>query len=111
MTLKCGRRDVGILAMEFWQAGGGYCWHERKLVEESKLAECFAILENGLRTERDIACFEALKAAWRQFSIIKDQIAQWMLEGEFEKAKQALANHGRERFKQAVDLVVEWMEH
>lgn len=34
-----------------------------------------------------------------------------MLEGEFEKAKQALANHGRERFKQAVDLVVEWMEH
>ncbi|MHC2208733.1 hypothetical protein ACVLD2_002955 [Paenibacillus sp. PvR052] len=30
--------------------------------------------------------------------------------GSFEKGRKALANHGRERFKQAVDLVVEWVE-
>lgn len=85
-------------------------WHERKLVEERKLEECFAILANGLQTDRDQVFFEALQSSWRQFSIIKDQNAQWMLEGEFEKARQALANHGRERFKQAVDLIVEWVE-
>ncbi|MGF9712986.1 hypothetical protein [Paenibacillus naphthalenovorans] len=63
MTLKCGAKGCwhsrdGVLA-----SGRRIRWHERKLAEESKLAECFAILENGLRTERDIACFEALKAA------------------------------------------------
>ncbi len=85
MTLKCGRRDVGILAMEFWQAGGGYCWHERKLVEESKLAECFAILENGLRTERDIACFEALKAAGGNFQSSKTRSRSGCLKGSLRR--------------------------
>ncbi|MNY73282.1 hypothetical protein D3C86_2120360 [compost metagenome] len=63
-----------------------------------------------VKTEKDRHYFDALYRAWQEFSVIKDQNANWMLEGKYDNAKQALITKGRTCFKKAMDLVTEWME-
>ena len=46
----------------------------------------------------------------KNLHVIKDQNANWMLEGKYDNAKQALITTGRACFKKAMDLVTEWME-
>lgn len=85
-------------------------WHKKKEAQERQLEMCFQQLERNIRSERDHHYFKELWAAWQEFDIVKNQNAKWMLEGEYEKAREALVNRGRERFKRAVDLANEWME-
>jgi methyl-accepting chemotaxis protein len=85
-------------------------WNEKKYDEEARLNQLFDQLSRKLDGLRDKNFFDALKTAWFEFGKVKDQNAKWMLAGEFEKAKQGLMNHGRERFKRTLDLVNEWME-
>jgi methyl-accepting chemotaxis protein len=85
-------------------------WHAQKRVEEEKLKQYSTKLAGSLENEKDRKYFANVQSAWLFFDEVKDQNAKWMLEGEYEKAKQGLVNHGRERFKRTVDLVNEWME-
>ncbi|WP_284638693.1 methyl-accepting chemotaxis protein [Paenibacillus silviterrae] len=85
-------------------------WHERKLIEEKKLQVRFAELEQSLQTSRDRRYYTELHTAWLHFGLIKDQNAKWMLAGDNERAKEALATQGRERFKRVVEVVNDWME-
>lgn len=85
-------------------------WHRKKEMNEAHLEICFQNIEAKVKTEKDRHYFDALCTAWQEFGGIKDQNAKWMLEGEYDKAKQALITKGRSCFKKAMDLVTEWME-
>ena len=76
-------------------------WNRQKEATEAELAKCFHNLKEKATDERDAAYFNSLKSAWQEFSLVKDQNAQWMLEAEYDKAKHGLINKGRERFKRA----------
>ncbi|GGI44031.1 hypothetical protein GCM10008018_05070 [Paenibacillus marchantiophytorum] len=62
-------------------------------------------------TQRDRDYYHALSKSWQAFSVVRDQNARWMLEAQYDKAKNGLVNQGRERFKHAMDVVNEWKEH
>lgn len=85
-------------------------WHQQKEVVEMDLASCFQRLEEKATDKKNKAYFDSLRSSWQEFSLVKDQNAKWMLEAEYDKAKQGLINQGRERFKRAMDLANEWME-
>jgi len=59
---------------------------------------------------KDAHYLDGLRSAWQEFGVIKDQNAKWMLDGEYDKAKEALIAKGRSSFKKAMDLAAEWME-
>lgn len=85
-------------------------WYQKKEAQELLLQTCMKELESKLKETSDRKYFSSLRSAWDAFGVIKDQNAAWMLEGEYDKAKQALTSRGRESFKQAVDVATEWME-
>jgi len=84
-------------------------WHARKLEKEAELETRFERLQSRAGRE-DAAMVERLRAAWAEFDRAKNRNAQWMLEGECERAREGLVNQGRERFKACMDIVNEWSE-
>ncbi|XEC93877.1 methyl-accepting chemotaxis protein [Paenibacillus tarimensis] len=85
-------------------------WYEEKLQQETRLLELYRRLETAINNDTDRRYFDALGKAWQSFGEIKDRNAQWMLEGEYGKAKEGLITHGRERFKTLMDIINEWTE-
>ncbi|WP_373232401.1 methyl-accepting chemotaxis protein [Cohnella sp.] len=85
-------------------------WYREKEAMESELAACFQLLGEKSTDKINKAYFDSLGSSWQEFSVVKDQNAKWMLEAEYDKAKQGLINKGRERFKRAMDIANEWME-
>lgn len=85
-------------------------WHARKLQQEDKLANLIQQLIQLSISPRDQAMCEKLKQLWAFFDQTKDQNAAWMLEGQFDKARQGLVQQGRQQFKAAMDQAILWME-
>lgn len=85
-------------------------WHREKDAMESDLEACFQHLGEKSTDKNNKGYFDSLRSSWQEFSLVKDQNAKWMLEAEYDKAKQGLINKGRERFKKAMDIANEWME-
>lgn len=105
-----GIRSVMVSMIDSRDAEQIRYWHQEKEAMESELAACIQQLGAKSSDSKNKEYFNSLQSAWQQFSEVKDQNAKWMLEGEYEKAKQGLINKGRERFKRAMDIVNEWME-
>lgn len=103
-------RAVMVSMIESREIDSIQAWHRQKMANESHLARCYGHLSAKVTAEKDRRYCDMLEAAWQQFSVIKDQNATWMLEGEYDKAKQALITEGRIRFKKAMDLATAWME-
>ncbi|MGG1519626.1 methyl-accepting chemotaxis protein [Paenibacillus oryzisoli] len=103
-------RAVMVSMIESREIDRIQAWYRQKIANEAQLARCFGQLEAKATTEKDRRYCEMLGDAWEQFGVIKDQNAKWMLEGEYDKAKQALVTEGRIRFKKAMDLAAAWME-
>ncbi|UKS24468.1 methyl-accepting chemotaxis protein [Paenibacillus sp. HWE-109] len=85
-------------------------WNQQKVLKELEISACFEKLERKSVTHRDRDYYHALSKSWQAFSVVRDQNARWMLETQYDKAKNGLVNQGRERFKHAMDVVNEWME-
>lgn len=105
-----GIRSIMVSMIDSRDIGQIRFWHSEKEAMESELESCFRQLKEKSTDQMNKAYYEALHIAWQEFSAVKDQNAGWMLEGEYDKAKQGLINKGRERFKKAMDIVNEWME-
>ncbi|WP_164716534.1 methyl-accepting chemotaxis protein [Paenibacillus whitsoniae] len=103
-------RAVMVAMIESREIESIQAWNRQKVANEAVLARCIEQLADQVTTEQDRSTCKELQAAWQQFDIIKDQNAKWMLEGEYDKAKQALMTEGRMRFKKAMDLAAAWME-
>jgi methyl-accepting chemotaxis protein len=110
--LQCalGIRAIMVSMIYCTDPGSIRHWYDRKQKEEALLELLFQQLSGKVGNCRDRQFFEAVQEAWTAFSEKKDQNAMWMLAGEFEKAKEGLINHGRQRFKKTLDLINEWME-
>ncbi len=85
-------------------------WHRKKEEQETRLAALVREIGVKVAGERDKGYYKALGDSWKSFDEAKDQNAKWMLEGEYEKAREGLVTRGRERFKASMDLINEWME-
>ncbi|MFC0215298.1 methyl-accepting chemotaxis protein [Paenibacillus chartarius] len=85
-------------------------WHRKKQYYEARLETCFQDIRAKAATNEDRHQLDQLSKAWLHFAEIKDRNAAWMLEGEYESAKQALITKGRTNFKRAMDLATEWMD-
>jgi methyl-accepting chemotaxis protein len=111
-VLQCalGIRAIMVSMIYSTEPDAVRSWYERKLEEESRLELLFVQLSHRVERQRDRLFFEAVQSAWVSFSEIKDRNAAWMLEGQYEKAREGLVNYGRERFKRTLDLINEWME-
>lgn len=105
-----GMRSIMVSMIDTRDIEKIHFWNRQKEAMEAELAKCFQTLKEKVTDKRDIAYFNSLKSAWEEFSLVKDQNARWMLEAEYEKAKQGLINKGRERFKRAMDIANEWMD-
>lgn len=105
-----GIRSIMVSMIDSRDAEEIRYWHREKEAMESELAACFRQLEEKSTNGINKGYFDSLRSSWQEFSVVKDQNAKWMLEAEYEKAKQGLINKGRERFKRAIDIANEWME-
>lgn len=105
-----GIRSIMVSMIDSRDAEQIRYWHQEKEAMESELSACFEQLEVKSTDNNDKVYFNSLRSSWKEFSVVKDQNARWMLEAEYDKAKQGLINKGRERFKSAMDIVNEWME-
>ncbi|MFC5700698.1 methyl-accepting chemotaxis protein [Cohnella faecalis] len=85
-------------------------WNERKLAMEQQLEQRFEELAVHCADSRDSRCLAELREAWESFHRTKDRNAGYMLNGEYEKARQGLTQQGRQLFKAALDHAIQWME-
>jgi methyl-accepting chemotaxis protein len=103
-------RAIMVSMIESRDSGRIQYWSIQKEKAEKELAERFTQLEQACSLTEDRRYALELYAAWERFGQAKEQNARWMLEGEFEKARDGLMRHGRERFKRTLDIASEWLE-
>lgn len=105
-----GIRSIMVSMIDSRDDEGIRYWHREKEAMEIELEACFQQLGEKSADMKNKAYYISLRSTWQEFGSVKDQNAKWMLEGEYDKAKQGLINKGRERFKRAMDIANEWME-
>uniref|UniRef100_A0A4Y8PSY2 Methyl-accepting transducer domain-containing protein n=1 Tax=Paenibacillus athensensis TaxID=1967502 RepID=A0A4Y8PSY2_9BACL len=110
MERAIGIRAVMVSMIEAREAGRIRYWHEEKTLAEAELSKAFARLGELCRLPGDQERLAELQAAWESFAEAKERNARWMLDGEYEKARQGLVNIGRARFKRALDLAQGWLD-
>ncbi|WP_147355688.1 hypothetical protein [Cohnella faecalis] len=66
---------------------------------EQQLEQRFEELAVHCADSRDSRCLAELREAWESFHRTKDRNAGYMLNGEYEKARQGLTQQGRQLFK------------
>lgn len=105
-----GMRAIMVAMIDSRDADKIRYWDAQKAAKAIEMSQCLEQLGRQTVDERDRTYFIALEQRWQEFNQVKEQNAKWMLDAEYEKAKNGLTNKGRQCFKGAMDVVNEWME-
>ncbi|GGG16981.1 hypothetical protein GCM10010916_37280 [Paenibacillus abyssi] len=85
-------------------------WYQELCHQDDWMKASFAKLGDVMADAEDKASFEYLYTCWNAYLTARDKNVGLLFAGEFARAKEGVMNEARERFKQAMDHMYEWLE-
>lgn len=85
-------------------------WYQELCHQDDWMKGSFARLGDVMVDSEDRAAYEYLYKCWNDYLTARDKNVRLLFAGEFARAKDGVMNEARERFKQAMDHMYEWLE-
>jgi len=85
-------------------------WYQELCHQDDWMIGSFARLGDVMVDPKDKSSFEYLYQCWDGYLAARNKNVKLLFEGEFARAKSGVMNEARERFKQAMDHMYEWLE-
>lgn len=85
-------------------------WYQELCHQDDWMIGSFARLGDVMMDPEDRSSFDYLNQCWDGYLAARNKNVKLLFEGEFARAKDGVMNEARERFKQALDHMYEWLE-